>query len=359
MRTRTLCERLFTFALLLGITSLIGGPLPSGTLAAATYYVAQGGSDSNEGSQSQPFKTIRQGISQLRAGDTLYIGEGSYGEFIDNRSYTIPSGTSFADSVTIAAYPGETVTLSRVLVTSARYVIFKDFTIDATGQPEGISIVSGNETAPGDNYIRFQNVEVKNWAGEPGVFLYSNYNEFLNCEVHDGSTSHGFYITGGHNLLDRCEIYNNVGYGIQLYNVAGTPPVHDNILRNNRVHHNGRRIPTQGGITINHGDNNIAQDNIICNNNGEAFGVSDANNTQINDNIIYNNNPGGLNILSSARNTLVENNTFVLDLNGIVDNGIGTSFVDNICDKAGPGCAVVGDLLQLQSIIADTDCDSQ
>jgi parallel beta-helix repeat protein len=363
MRTRTLCARLSTFVLLLGITSLIGGLLPLGPLAAATYYVAQGGSDSNEGSESQPFETIRYGISQLHAGDTLYIRGGSYAEFVDNISYTIPSGTSFADPVTIAAYPGETVTLNRVRVTSAQYVIFKDLIIDVTGQPEGISIVNGDDTATRDNHIRFQNVEIKNWEGfdAAGVFLYSNYNEFLNCKVHDGSVAgraHGFYIGGSHNLVDGCEIYNNVGYGIQLYNANNTTLVHDNILRNNRVHNNGGSS-NQGGITINHGDDNIAHDNIVCNNDGESFGVSTADNTQIYNNIIYNNSPGGLHIESNGDNTLVMNNTFVLDLDGIVDRGIGTIFADNVCDAAGPGCAVVGDPLQLQEVIGATSCDSQ
>jgi parallel beta-helix repeat protein len=361
MRTRTLYARLSTFALLLAITSLLGSLLPPGTLAAATNYVAQGGSDSNDGSESQPFKTIQHGISQLDAGDTLYIRGGNYGEFIDNSSYTIPSGTSFADPVTIAAYPGETVTLRRLLVTSAQYVIFKDFIIDATGQPEGIGIINGDGTATRDNYIRFQNVEMKNWAGpqEAGVFVYSNYNEFLNCKVHDGSVSHGFYIQGSHNLVDGCEVYNNPAYGIQLFNGNNTTLVHNNILRNNRVHNNGGRGAGQGGITINHGDNNIAHDNIICKNEGESLGVSTADDTQIYNNIIYDNSPGGMHIESNAYNTRVMNNTFVLDLDGIHDHGIGTILVDNVCDAAGPGCAVVGDPRQLHDVIADTGCDSQ
>jgi parallel beta-helix repeat protein len=157
--------------------------------------------------------------------------------------------------------------------------------------------------------------------------------------------------------VDGCEVYNNVGYGIQLFNGDNTTLVHDNILRNNRVHNNGGSS-TPGGITINHGDNNIAHDNIICNNEGEALGVGTADNTQISNNTIYNNSPGGLNIASNDHNTLVRDNTFVLD-GGIRDRGLGTIFEDNVCDVAGPGCTVVSDPRQLQDIISDTDCDNQ
>jgi hypothetical protein len=363
MRTRTLCPRLSNLALLLGITSLIGSFLSPGTIVAATYYVSPNGNDVNQGTQEQPFQTIAKGISVLEAGDTLNIREGSYEEAIDNTRYTIPSGTSFADPVTIAAHPGETVTLRGVLVISAQYVIFKDLIIDATGQPDGISITNGDETTTRDNYIRFQNVEVKNWEDprSNGVFVYSNYNEFHNCKVHDsplGGNSHGFYILGSYNLVDGCQIYNTAGYGIHLWNGNNTTLVHHNILRNNFVHHNGVDW-APGGITINHGDNNIAHDNIVCNNYGESLGISTGDNTQIYDNIFYNNRPSGMNIASNSHNTLVTNNIFVLDLDGIHDNGIGTIFVDNVCDVAGPGCAVVGDPLRLRDIIAATDCDSQ
>ena len=46
------------------------------TVEAATYYVAIAGSDSNLGSQSSPFRTVKKGISILKPGDTLYIRGG-------------------------------------------------------------------------------------------------------------------------------------------------------------------------------------------------------------------------------------------------------------------------------------------
>lgn len=70
---------------------------------ATTYYVqASGGSDSNPGTETRPFKTIQYGVNKLSAGDTLLIRAGTYVEAIVIRR----SGTQSAP-ITIAAYPGE------------------------------------------------------------------------------------------------------------------------------------------------------------------------------------------------------------------------------------------------------------
>src|SRR3989344_5559981 len=45
---------------------------------AAAYYVSNSGSDSNLGTHSSPFKTIRKGVSGLNPGDFLYVQGGTY-----------------------------------------------------------------------------------------------------------------------------------------------------------------------------------------------------------------------------------------------------------------------------------------
>src|SRR5712691_5901067 len=71
---------------------------------AATYYVATTGNDANPGTQAQPFQTISKGLSLLHAGDTLYLRGGTYREGINHSRQTIPSGTSWTNAITIAAY---------------------------------------------------------------------------------------------------------------------------------------------------------------------------------------------------------------------------------------------------------------
>src|SRR5713101_8675509 len=90
---------------------LTGGVLSPRAATAATYYVATTGNDANSGTQAQPFRTIAKGLTVLRTGDTLYLRGGTYAENIDNNNQTIPSGTSWSNAVTLAAYPSETVTI--------------------------------------------------------------------------------------------------------------------------------------------------------------------------------------------------------------------------------------------------------
>ena len=60
-------------------TNILFFLLFSGFLYAQDYYVsAGGGSDSNEGSETAPFKTINKAISQVSPGGTVYVMEGTY-----------------------------------------------------------------------------------------------------------------------------------------------------------------------------------------------------------------------------------------------------------------------------------------
>jgi len=72
---------------------------------AAEYYVATTGSDSNPGTQASPFATLTKGVSSAGAGDTVYIGGGTYypsGGFTFSKS-----GTSDTNRIKYWAVPGE------------------------------------------------------------------------------------------------------------------------------------------------------------------------------------------------------------------------------------------------------------
>src|SRR5207247_6573532 len=106
-------------------------------VAGNVYYVATTGSDSNAGTLASAFRTVNKGVSVLTPGDTVFVRAGTYNEALE--SSTMPGGTSWSAPITIAAYPGETVTLRptnsvRVIgfyTANQKYIIVKGFILDA------------------------------------------------------------------------------------------------------------------------------------------------------------------------------------------------------------------------------------
>jgi hypothetical protein len=148
--------RLLTVATLMTTALLASESLtPSAANAAATYYVAKTGSDSNSCTSAQatatPKLTIKSGLSCVKAGDTLSVRAGTYAEPIDSNAIKLPAGTSWANAPRIAAYSGEKVTLTKGTSTRVfnfqnpyvQYIIFDGFVLDATGAENGIKIQAG------------------------------------------------------------------------------------------------------------------------------------------------------------------------------------------------------------------------
>jgi parallel beta-helix repeat protein len=227
------------------------------TVQAATFYVATTGNDASPGTVSQPFRTLARGVNSLNAGDTLYIRGGTYDEAINVTSKTSGSAGNY---YTIAGYPGETVTLTQMVIgtyaPANSYYIFENFILDGVGKPEGIYWTIGNAS----HDITLRNLEIKNWFGH-GLLVGGNNQasdniQVINCRIHDvraldipGHRYLGIYFWRGNNgLLDGNDIYNNPGGGIQIY----PGPTGYLTVRNNRIHDNSF-LSTQpiGGIAVN------------------------------------------------------------------------------------------------------------
>lgn len=61
------------------------------------WYVAPNGSDTADGTEEAPFRTLKKAVSMMQYGDTLYLREGRYEEILKPVSNTV-----------ICAFPGET-----------------------------------------------------------------------------------------------------------------------------------------------------------------------------------------------------------------------------------------------------------
>ena len=101
----------------------------------SNYYVATNGSDSNPGTESQPYRTIQQAADTMVAGDTVYIRVGAYNESV----YTMNSGNASDSYIMFSAYLGEKPV------------------IDGTG------VDASNGFIINQNYIKLIGLEVRNW----------------------------------------------------------------------------------------------------------------------------------------------------------------------------------------------------
>ena len=280
-----------------GMVGLICGLALLGSLVHAqngetkTYYVATAGSDSNPGTEEEPFQTLGRGVRDLRPGDTLYVKNGTYTGGLE----FIPSGTSWDDPVTVAASPGHSPVLvspeqhsAALYLATSRYVVIDGFIMDGTNTDHGIKITWGfGGTA---DHIRIQNSEIA-YAGE-GIFVTegSDGNEFINLQVHDNGTTdfdHGIYIRSSDNIVKDCSIHDNAGWGVHVYSGSGTG-ADNNIIRNNEIYDNGRSGSRGPGIILSSGSGNQAYQNDIWGNIG-GIRIENASDTYLDNNTVYGN----------------------------------------------------------------------
>jgi len=204
------------------------------------YYVAPSGNDGNPGTEAQPFRTIGQGVGVARAGDTVYVREGTYYERVIVRS----SGTA-DDPIVISAYPGE------------RPVIDGECE-DCPFDWNSLVLIRGN-------YIVFDGFEVKR-SSCFGVRMKGEHVIVRNLDVHH-NMGNGIHVSGDYGLVENCEVWwnsrqneygeaSNWGAGL----VAGRYPSH---------------------VTL--------RNNIVYNNWGEGLSTWEAAYTVIEDNIVYDN----------------------------------------------------------------------
>lgn len=324
---------------------------------ASTYYVATTGDDANSGSDFQPFKTIRKGLSVVRAGDTLYIRNGTYAEQINSNSQTIPTGSSWEDAPTISAYSGEMVILqppagAEVVNLShpyIKYVIFSNLVLDASrlqrtcaggyGCSYGIGITNGA------NHVRFRNVEVKNAAGSGVLMTRGGSNsptsfEFIGCDVHHNGTEsrdHGFYLATSGNRIRNGKVHHNTGHGIHVYTGSSSVTADNNIIDGNDIYGNAIMSGSAPGILFDNGSGNAAYNNIVrANKNGIHVGnpytsIATVTGTKIYNNTVYSNLPGvGINVFQSSSQTEVKNNLVYKNGGTILSTGTNVANTNNL-----------------------------
>ncbi len=288
------------------------GADPQNPVTPVGYFVRQGGSNANSGTDLQPWATIAYGVTQLSPGDTLWVHGGIYNERIPWTAF--PSGTSWSAKVRLANYPGEVVwmrptdPLGNNVIQLAGSSSGGNAGSQSYIEIDGINLDGSNFTQPGADvmriesgdvgsgpygahHIRVQNLEMIGTTIPTGTGLSTNtcisnpyiqitasgiqgHNEFINLTLHHaggvGSGGYGLYCESCDNVVMNCHIFDIRGAGISNYN--GNSTVQDNgacrnIYANLYIHdvHPIASSPRTQGIVFGRGDSCLAFNCLIVN----------------------------------------------------------------------------------------------
>lgn len=192
-------------------------------LHAATYYVRKTGNDGNTGTATnQAWLTIQKAATTVSAGDTIYVGAGTYNqEIASTRDGTALNPIKFIADTT-GTFTGDA---GNVIITSSTNQAL-DIDYDQYLHFIGFKISGGT----------YQTVRVKDTTG---VVLQD-------CEIYS-SGGEGIYLDAGTATFTRCIIRNNTTYGVEVYD-NGTATFTDCDIYSNSA--DGVRVQSTGTKTI-------------------------------------------------------------------------------------------------------------
>lgn len=190
------------------------------TLNATTYYVDPNGSDSNNGSQGSPWKTLAYAVSRVTAaGDIIHVNSGTFNE---TGQMFLSTGVSIEGSGT------GSVIVSKV-TSSGSFLLMLHSTSENTNGNQHIS----NITFDGGSVTAYGGVSVYNRGN---VKVYGcTFRDFMatGIQFNDGGSVPVTRATGNEfysNTVTNCSMYTSIGYGGLRIGGQQGMLVHDNNL---------------------------------------------------------------------------------------------------------------------------------
>src|ERR1700730_1147507 len=229
---RSKSARKFALIILTSLASL----LPASAFAAASYYVAKTGADTNPGTEQQPWLTIQHPANVVAPGSTVYVHAGTYQERVNINV----SGNSQDGSITFCNYPGETP-------------ILDGSNLVAPTSDNGMFFISNQ------NYIVINGFQIQNYGtGNAQVFPMGilvegacSYIQLLNNTVR--------------NIYTTAEKQGGGAQGIAAYGTSAATPVNHLTISGNTL--DGLRTGSSESMTVNGNvqyftiSNNVVHDN--------------------------------------------------------------------------------------------------
>jgi hypothetical protein len=180
--------------------------------SVAQYYVSTSGSDSNPGTQSQPWKTIQKAANTANAGDTIFVMAGTYNEAVIIQR----AGTS-SNPITLTNFNNQVVTINGGSSPA----------LTPTGTTPQYWIIDGLRWISTGNFT----IQYNSW-GCDGACNGIDHLTFRNNYISGAVQIYGAYTLFEGNEVDGTNKNGNGGNGVQEYYEVS----HHNIFRDNFVH---------------------------------------------------------------------------------------------------------------------------
>lgn len=271
-----------------------------------TYYVATNGNDSNNGSESTPWRTIQKAANTLTPGDTVFVRAGVYTEAVTVNV----SGSAVGGYITIKNYPNETPILDGSALTVP-------------------NVDNGLFLMVDQNYVIIEGFELRNYATATqervpvGVNIRgtAHHIQVKNNRIHDIETN---ATPTGPDLLGAD------AHGIAVYGTESSQSINHILIEGNELY--DLKLGSSEGVVLNgnvevftvtnnliRDSDNIALDFIGFEGTASDATVDQARNGLVQNNTIYNidtlNNPsyggersaGGI-YVDGGTNIIIEGN---------------------------------------------------
>lgn len=274
-------------------------------MALNDYWVSPSGSDSNPGSQAQPWRQISKAIQVVGAGDTVHILDGTY-----NGGLTIQKVGTSASPITFKAEGSNVVVnaggTDTIFVTFSSYVVI-----------DGLRSFNANRAAL--RIDQSDHVTVKNctFGNNYRWGIFTDFSDDLvieNNTCYGSQVEHGIYHSnsGDRPTIRGNTVYSNNANGIHMngdLSMGGDGLISDALVERNVIYDNG----TAGGAGIN-------MDGVMS--------------SVIRNNLIYNNRANGITLYAidgaqASSNNEVYNNTIEMASTGRWAIHIGTGAQNN------------------------------
>ncbi len=220
-------QKTIHLSLFLLVSMLLGITGEGREAFAKTYYVAINGNDANPGTASQPWRTLAKAGKQVRPGDLVMIGAGTYSEMLQ----VTRSGTAAANIVFLgdkANPPVIEATGKRhgVIIWGASHIRIQGLRIQKSLR-SGIHIHDHADSVDHGadfNVIEGNFVQECGKDGLNGIYVGGHNNRIIDNQVLDSgrltsATSgegHGIYVLGNNNLVRGNRVVRSAKVGIRM-----------------------------------------------------------------------------------------------------------------------------------------------